>query len=42
MVVVNQGERLIGQQAEVVVLSLLQTTTGTMIFADPKPKAEAA
>ncbi len=36
MVVVNQGQRLIGQQAEVQVLSLLQTATGVIVFADLK------
>ena len=36
MVVVNQSQRFIGQQAEVQVLSLLQTGTGTIVFADLK------
>ena len=36
MVVVNQGQRLIGQQVEVQVLSLLQTATGVIVFADLK------
>lgn len=36
MVVVNQSQRLVGQQAEVQVLSLLQTGTGTIVFADLK------
>jgi uncharacterized protein YacL len=34
MVVVNQGQPLIGQQAAVKVLSLLQTGAGIIIFAD--------
>ncbi len=36
MVVVNQSQRLVGQNAEVQVLSLLQTGTGTIVFADLK------
>jgi len=34
MVVVNQGQPLIGQQAAVKVLSLLQTGAGVIVFAD--------
>jgi len=49
MVVVNNGSRHVGQQVEVQVASLLQNSTGTMVFADlkaappanpPKPPAE--
>lgn len=36
LVVVNNAQRFIGQQIEVQVLSLLQSSTGTMVFADPK------
>jgi uncharacterized protein YacL len=36
MVVVNNGQKLVGQQAEVQVMSLLQTATGVIVFADPK------
>jgi len=36
MVVVNNGQKFVGQQIEVQVISLLQNTTGTMVFADPK------
>jgi uncharacterized protein YacL len=36
MVVVNQGQKMIGQQVEVQVLSLLQTATGVIVFADVK------
>jgi uncharacterized protein YacL len=36
MVVVNQAARFVGQQIEVAVLSLLQSTTGTIVFADLK------
>jgi len=34
MVVVNEGQKLVGQQVEVQVLSLLQTATGVIVFAD--------
>jgi uncharacterized protein YacL len=40
MVVVEQGRRLIGQSADVVVTSVLQTTAGRMIFARPAPADE--
>ncbi|MBI5774976.1 MAG: twitching motility protein PilT [Verrucomicrobia bacterium] len=36
MVIINNGQRLIGQQVDVVVLSLLQTGTGTIVFGDLK------
>lgn len=44
MVVVNNGQRLVGQQVEVQVLSLLQSATGVIVFADLKiaPPAAAA
>ncbi|MBI4660987.1 MAG: TRAM domain-containing protein [Verrucomicrobia bacterium] len=42
MVVVNQAQRMIGQQVEVQVQSLLQTGAGIIIFADPKSPASAA
>lgn len=36
MIVVEQGRRLIGEQTDVVVTSVLQTVAGRMIFARPK------
>jgi uncharacterized protein YacL len=33
MIVVEQGRRLIGESADVVVTSVLQTVAGRMIFA---------
>lgn len=36
MIVVEQGRRLIGESADVVVTSVLQTVAGRMIFAKPK------
>ena len=42
MVVVNRGQPLIGQQAEVQVLNLVQTGAGTMIFADLRPPKPVA
>lgn len=39
MVVVNQGQALIGQQVAVEVQSLLQTGAGVIVFAELKPKA---
>jgi uncharacterized protein YacL len=36
MVVVNQGQSLIGQQVEVQVQTLLQTGAGVIVFADLK------
>ncbi|MDE2480963.1 MAG: TRAM domain-containing protein [bacterium] len=36
MIVVEHGRRLIGEQADVVVTSVLQTAAGRMIFARPK------
>jgi uncharacterized protein YacL len=39
MVVVNQGQSLIGQQAEVRVMSLLQTGAGVIVFAEVKNAA---
>ncbi len=41
MVVVNQGQRLLGQQVEVQVISLLQTGAGVIIFADLRPAPPA-
>ncbi|MEN9574585.1 MAG: hypothetical protein RL514_2440 [Verrucomicrobiota bacterium] len=44
LIVVNNAQRFIGQQIEVQIISLLQSATGTMAFADPKnpPPAPAA
>jgi len=36
MVVVNNAQKFVGQQIEVQVISLLQSATGTLVFADPK------
>ena len=36
LIVVNNAQRFIGQQIEVQVISLLQSASGTMVFADPK------
>ena len=36
LIVVNNAQKFIGQQIEVQVISLLQSATGTMVFADPK------
>jgi uncharacterized protein YacL len=36
MIVIEQGRRLIGEQADVVVTSVLQTVAGRMVFAKPK------
>jgi uncharacterized protein YacL len=36
LVVVNHAQKFIGQQIEVQVISLLQSATGTMVFADPR------
>ncbi len=36
LIVVNNAQRFIGQQIEVQVISLLQSGTGTIAFADPK------
>ncbi|NDF01753.1 MAG: TRAM domain-containing protein, partial [Verrucomicrobia bacterium] len=36
LVVVNNAQKFLGQQIEVQVISLLQSSTGTMVFADPK------
>ncbi len=36
LVVVNNAQKFIGHQIEVQVISLLQSSTGTMVFADPK------
>ena len=41
MVVVEGGRRLIGEQAEVVVTSVLQTVAGRMIFARPRSELPA-
>ncbi len=40
MVVVENGRRLIGKNAEVAVTSVLQTTAGRMIFSKPKEEHE--
>jgi uncharacterized protein YacL len=37
MVVVNHAQQLIGQQADVQVLSLHQTGAGVIVFAELKP-----
>ncbi|MBV8154545.1 MAG: TRAM domain-containing protein [Candidatus Eremiobacteraeota bacterium] len=42
MIVVEQGRRLIGEEADVIVTSVLQTAAGRMIFARPKRDAGAA
>jgi uncharacterized protein YacL len=42
MVVVNQGQSLIGQQAEVTVHSLLQTGAGVIVFAELRPQSAPA
>jgi uncharacterized protein YacL len=36
MIVVEQGNRLIGDSVDVLVTSILQTSAGRMIFAKPK------
>ena len=36
LVVGNNAQKFVGQQIEVQVISLLQSSTGTMVFADPK------
>lgn len=38
MIVVEEGKRLIGEDIQVVVTSVLQTSAGRMIFAKPKAK----
>jgi uncharacterized protein YacL len=40
MVVVENGRRMIGKNAEVMVTSVLQTTAGRMIFSKPKEEAD--
>jgi len=40
MVVVENGRKLIGRNAEVAVTSVLQTTAGRMIFSKPKEDYE--
>ncbi len=42
LVVVNNAQKFIGQQIEVQVISLLQSSTGTMVFADPKATPAAS
>jgi uncharacterized protein YacL len=42
MIVVEHGRRLIGEEADVIVTSVLQTAAGRMIFARPKRDAGAA
>ena len=42
MIVVEHGRRLIGEEADVIVTSVLQTVAGRMIFAKPKaPRARS-
>ena len=41
MIVVEHGRRLIGEETDVIVTSVLQTVAGRMIFARPKRDAEA-
>jgi uncharacterized protein YacL len=40
MVVVENGRKIIGKNAEVMVTSVLQTTAGRMIFSKPKEEAD--
>lgn len=40
MVVVENGRKMIGKNAEVMVTSVLQTTAGRMIFSKPREEAE--
>jgi len=40
MVVVDEAKKLLGKTIDVVVTSVLQTTSGRMIFARPKELAE--
>ncbi len=42
MIVVEQGRRLIGEETDVVVTSVLQTVAGRMIFARPKREGVAS
>jgi len=42
MIVIEQGKRLVGTSADVVVTSVLQTVAGRMIFARPKAATPAA
>ncbi|PAW82122.1 MAG: twitching motility protein PilT [Pedosphaera sp. Tous-C6FEB] len=42
LIVVNNAQRFIGQQIEVQIISLLQSATGTIAFADPKHAPPAA
>lgn len=42
MVVIEQGRNLIGQEASVVVKTVLQTNAGRMIFALPEPRPSGA
>ena len=42
MIVIEQGRRLVGSSADVVVTSVLQTVAGRMIFARPKAASAAA
>jgi len=42
LVVVNNAQKFIGQQLEVQVISLLQSATGTMVFADPRVSGNGA
>ena len=42
MIVVEQGRRLIGEETDVIVTSVLQTVAGRMIFARPKREGAAS
>ena len=42
MIVVEHGRRLIGEEADVIVTSVLQTVAGRMIFARPEARGEAS
>ncbi len=39
MVVVEKGKKYIGRETEIIVTSVLQTTTGKMIFTELKQEA---
>lgn len=42
LVVVNNAQKFIGQQIEVQVISLLQSATGNLVFADPRVPGHSA
>ena len=42
LVVVEEGRRLVGKKSEVLVISILQTSSGRMVFARPKEHAASA